>query len=82
MTIKTNTPEPQTPHEEPEEAHEPQAREHVLAGVGARQNDEASDPTPGSENFDDVSISDVMVGDPGFEPGTSSLSEKRSNRLS
>ncbi len=25
---------------------------------------------------------DVQMGDPGFEPGTSSLSERRSNRLS
>jgi len=24
----------------------------------------------------------IRVGDPGFEPGTSSLSERRSNRLS
>ena len=29
-----------------------------------------------------VSVANVEVGDPGLEPGTSSLSEKRSNRLS
>ena len=37
--------------------------------------------TPGNDEGP-AGFGALRVGDPGFEPGTSSLSEKRSNRLS
>jgi hypothetical protein len=42
-----------------------------LARVGADKNDKAPDPWAGAEALVVGSITDQMVGAPGFEPGTS-----------
>jgi site-specific DNA recombinase len=53
--------------EEPNET-QPEAEERVLVGIGARLNDEASEPGLGAEDFDVGCISDPMVETVGIEP--------------
>ena len=72
MTTKSDA-QPIDLDDEPTEQPNTDDATRVPAGIGARENAEASGPWGGPENFDDGAISAVMVGREGIEPSTLGL---------